>query len=194
MKKLHDAWQFFCIGLISTAAMNPTETEMNALLEPFALTSAQYIDSVIQTHGYSSLGRGETVLPVGMLDAAEYLRLMDAKKELLETAKKEEETLAGYVANPDTIPSFIREKYDNGRGYLPGFDHAKLEMEQALRTKKEEVNTHYNYVFSLAHNNRIIDGEAFRSKMSPLLIKHMETLMQTQHEEAERIVRQRGSD
>lgn len=131
------------------------------------------------------------MLPDGVLDAAEYLRLMDANKKLLETAKKEEETLNGYIANPDTIPSFIREKYVNRRGYLASFDHAKQEMEQALRTKKEEVNAHYNSVFSLAHNHRIIDGEAFRSKMRPLLIKHMVTLMETQHEEAEHIIRQR---
>jgi len=66
-------------------------------------------------------------------------------------------------------------------------------MEQALKAKKEELNTHYNTVLSLARNHRIIDGEAFRSKMGSLLIKHMETLMQAQHDEAERIVGRRGS-
>ena len=175
--------------MITTAV----QAEMSELLEPFALTPDQYIDSVIRAHGYSGLARGEAVLPAGVLDAADYLRVMNANKELLEATKKEVETLTGYVADPDTIPSFVREKYLNRRGFLPGFDHAKLEMEQALKAKKEELNTHYNTVFCIARNHRIIDGEAFRSKMGSLLMKHMETLMQAQHDEAERIVGRRGS-
>ena len=169
--------------------MDSIEAEMGALLEPYTLSPNQYITNVISQHGYAGLARGETVLPDGTLDAAEYLRLMSVNKELLETAIKDEALLNGYVAEPESIPSYIRDKY--GRFGARGINLAKNEMEQALKKKREELNQHYNYVFSHAYNCTIIDGEAFKAKMSPLLAKYMEALMQTKHDEAERIVASR---
>ena len=173
----------FCVG------MDSIEAEMGALLEPYTLSPNQYIRNVISKHGFTGLARGETVLPDGTLDAAEYLRLMSVNKELLETAIKDEALLNGYVAEPESIPSYIRDKY--GRFGAGGINLAKTEMEQALRNKRDELNQHYNYVFSLTCNRTIIDGEAFKAKMSPLLAKYMEVLMQKKHDEAERIVASR---
>ena len=173
----------FCVG------MDSIEAEMGALLEPYTLSPNQYIRNVISKHGVAGLARGETVLPDGTLDAAEYLRLMSVNKELLETAIKDEALLNGYVAEPESIPSYIRDKY--GRFGAGGINRAKTEMEQALRNKRDELNQHYNYVFSLTCNHTIIDGEAFKAKMSPLLAKYMEALMQKKHDEAERIVASR---
>ena len=164
--------------------MDSIEAEMGALLEPYTLSPNQYIRNVISKHGFTGLARGEAVLPDGKFDAAEYLRLMSVNKELLERAIKDEALLNGYVAEPESIPSYIRDEY--GRFGARRIKMAKNEMEQALKKKREELNQHYNYVFSLAYNHTIIDGEAFKAKMSPLL-----ALMQTKHDEAERIVASR---
>ena len=170
------------------------QAEMSALLEPYTLSPTQYIKYVISKNGFTGLARGEAVLPDGTLDAAEYLRLMAVNKDLLERAIKEEVLLKGYVDEPHTIPVQIIEKY-TPTGYgraLGGYQESVIkQIEQELIHKRHEINQHYNYVFSLTCNHTIIDGEAFRAKMSPLLVHHMETLMQTKHDEAERIVGKR---
>ena len=170
--------------------MDSIEAEMGALLDPYTLSPTQYIRNVISKHGFTGLARGEAVLPDGTLDAAEYLRLMSVNKELLETAIKDEALLNGYVAEPESIPSYIRDKYTR-KGHACSIGTAKSEMEHALKNKRDELNQHYQYVFSLTYNHTIIDGEAFKAKMSQLLVKYMEALMQTKHNEAERIVSSR---
>ena len=158
--------------------MDLVEAELSALLKPYALTPTDYINKVIEQHGGSGLVRGEAIMPPGTIDAAEYLRLSHNNNELLKVVTKDVETLAGYIDNPDIIPGYIRVN--------------KQEMCRILNNKKGELNTYSNYAVSIARTSHIIDGEAFLSQMSPLLTKYAESLKKTQHEEAERIVRERS--
>lgn len=168
--------------------MDSIEAEMTELLEPFFMTPTVYIESVIFENGFTGVTTGQAVLPPRVLDAAEYLRLMKMYKVSLETAKHEEGMLLTYIADPNTIPSYVREKYRR-HGTANSLKMAEVEMVNALKTRQYEINTFHRLIFQLSRDHQVIDSEGFLSKMGLLLIKFVETLAQTKHEQAEHIVR-----
>ena len=168
-------------------AIAVVEGQIGALVEPYGMTFQTYTEDVIKNYGYLGLARGTTVLPKNTMDASEYLRILDENKHELQSAEKKEAELLSYMQNPASIPSHL-----SGRYALKGRFHIPL-LSADLSQIRQGMQREYNYVFSLIKNTRIIDGEAFRAEMSPLLIKYIEELTKQKEQAARRIISQRGT-